>query len=447
MGEAGGQRTEKDVLAVFEGLDDPGEPLTTEEVADALGRPRSAVSDALGSLVERGELQSKRLGAAVSAWWRPSSVAGRTGSHPGDDSAAVSSGQRDFVERILGVSPVSIVVVEPSGRVSFANDRAVEVLGLEFDEITSRTYRHPGWNIYYEDGTSVPVEEHPVTRVLETRQPAYGFEHWIELPDGTVRWLSSNSAPVLNDADEVEYVVVGFEDATSMKEREDKLTTDRQRLVELQSERLFRPFVVAAEGEFRIEMDELVRLPDGKALQYITATGISAKALVDVFERDAAVRDVRLLRSTDDRCRVEVRVEGPSVSSMFDDLDGRATSLVQRRTDDAPVLTGELPGDVDPREATRELRQLFPDVELTSQELRYTPRLLYHIVEDSLTDRQFAALRAAYYGEYFETPRTSTGDDLAEQLGVTRQTFNQHLRKAEQSVLTQLFEASGKAAR
>ncbi|WP_327054001.1 HalOD1 output domain-containing protein [Halomicrococcus gelatinilyticus] len=209
MGDPGERTTAEDVLAVFEGLADPAEPLTTGEVADALDGPRGAVSDALCSLVDRGELESRRLDARNSAWWRPSAAAGRktAESREGDSTAGPRSSGREFTARILGASPVSIVVVEPSGRISFANERAVEILGLERDEITSRTYLEPGWNIYYEDGTSVPVEEHPVTRVLETGRSDYGFEHWIELSDGTARWLSSNSAPLLDDDGGVESVV------------------------------------------------------------------------------------------------------------------------------------------------------------------------------------------------------------------------------------------------
>jgi len=54
------------------------------------------------------------------------------------------------------------------------------MLELERDEITSRTYRQPEWKIYYDDGTPVSEDEHPVTRVLETKEPDYGFEHWID---------------------------------------------------------------------------------------------------------------------------------------------------------------------------------------------------------------------------------------------------------------------------
>ncbi len=44
----------------------------------------------------------------------------------------------------------------------------------------------------------------------------FGFEHWIELEDGSERWLSSNAAPILGDDGTVERVVVGLDDATRL---------------------------------------------------------------------------------------------------------------------------------------------------------------------------------------------------------------------------------------
>ncbi|MGB9931588.1 PAS domain-containing protein [Haloarcula amylolytica] len=128
-----------------------------------------------------------------------------------------------LIERVFEISPVGLVVVEPSGEILLANDRAEDLLGLERDEITGRRYDQPEWNIFYEDGTPIPESDHPVTRVLESGDPVFGFEHWIELADGTERWLSSNAAPILGDDGTVERVVVGLDDATRLKQREEEL--------------------------------------------------------------------------------------------------------------------------------------------------------------------------------------------------------------------------------
>jgi predicted DNA binding protein len=46
----------------------------------------------------------------------------------------------------------------------------------------------------------------------------------------------------------------------------------------------------------------------------------------------------------------------------------------------------------------------------------------------------------AYHADYFEQPRKSTGDELADRLGITRQTFHAHLRKAQSTVFHAVFE-------
>ena len=197
MGRSG-QIDRQKIFRVFDTLSDPTEPLSTEEVASAVGCSPSVAQATLNSLGSQGQLKSKSIGDNTQVWWRPPPVDDLA--HPrseSDSTGRLAGGPGEFmlIKQILEASPVSIVVVDPSGKIEFANERAEEMLGLERSEITSRTYSQPEWNIYYDDGTPVPVEEHPVTRILKTKQAVYGFEHWIELPDGTERWLSSNSAP------------------------------------------------------------------------------------------------------------------------------------------------------------------------------------------------------------------------------------------------------------
>ena len=54
---------------------------------------------------------------------------------------------------------------------------------------------------------------------------------------------------------------------------------------------------------------------------------------------------------------------------------------------------------------------------------------------DELTDRQLTALQRAYFGDFFEWPRPTSGDDLAESMGIARSTYHQHLRAAERKLV------------
>ena len=63
------------------------------------------------------------------------------------------------------------------------------------------------------------------------------------------------------------------------------------------------------------------------------------------------------------------------------------------------------------------------------------------IVESGLTDRQRTVLEAAYRSGYFEWPRRHTsGEELADALGVASSTLHQHLRVATAKVLDSYFD-------
>ena len=67
------------------------------------------------------------------------------------------------------------------------------------------------------------------------------------------------------------------------------------------------------------------------------------------------------------------------------------------------------------------------------------PRRVQRRFTADLTDRQHAALEAAYHAGFFEWPRDADGTDVADSLDVAPPTFHQHLRKAERKVFESLF--------
>ena len=347
----------------------------------------------------------------------------------------------DLARRFFEACPVGVVVIDSTGSIAYANDRAAETLGVPREDLVGRSYSPAEWSIHYDDGTPVSVEDHPATRVFESGDPVFGFEHWIERPDGAERWLSSNAAPLFDEDGAVEYVVVAFEDVTSLKRREKRLTSDHVRLLEFRADEAAVPPSLTVEDErTRIEIDSVVSLPDGTTVQYMGTSDLSASDFVTAIEEVPHYLDARLLSSVDGHHRIEAHSESGTVAHAFSALGGRPRAIIVEC--DEVRFRGELPGDVDHRQAADEIRRFHDTVELVSEELVYSPQLLYDVVADALTDRQLAALDAAYFSGYFDTPRTSTGDELADRFGVTRQTFNQHLRKAERTVFRHLFEKS-----
>lgn len=61
-------------------------------------------------------------------------------------------------------------------------------------------------------------------------------------------------------------------------------------------------------------------------------------------------------------------------------------------------------------------------------------------LEERLTDRQIEVLQTAYLSGFFDWPRQTTGEGVAEMLDITQPTVNRHLRVAERKLLELLFD-------
>ena len=67
-------------------------------------------------------------------------------------------------------------------------------------------------------------------------------------------------------------------------------------------------------------------------------------------------------------------------------------------------------------------------------------RLEAHVSPRKLTDRQRTALETALAAGFFDWPRGSTGEEVAESFGVSSATLHQHLRISERKLLQAFFE-------
>lgn len=152
----------------------------------------------------------------------------------------------------------------------------------------------------------------------------------------------------------------------------------------------------------------------------------------------STVRDVQLLSSAQDTFRVEARTTAGSLFAAFDALDGHTKEAYL--DDGKLVVVGEFPATVDENAVIQAVQDVYPDLKLLGQRLVYTPRLFRTLAEERLTERQWTAYRLAYYAGYFDRPRESSGDDLAERMDIARQTFHHHLREAQRLVAQLLLE-------
>ena len=186
-------------------------------------------------------------------------------------------------------------------------------------------------------------------------------------------------------------------------------------------------------------LEDVIPAEDETMLCYIEVTGASSDAVLDAVDDVDGADRARLVSVGEEDVLLQVRLTGASPVVV---LAGHGASVTNAVADAGEArLVAELAPDADVRSIVEALRTTFPSVELvgkhdverpagTVQEFRTT-------LGDALTDRQLATLRAAYRAGYFDWPRASTAEEVAEGLDISSATLHQHLRKAQKKV----FEA------
>jgi len=160
----------------------------------------------------------------------------------------------------------------------------------------------------------------------------------------------------------------------------------------------------------------------------------------DVFQRATdmeAVDSARLIRSAEDGALLEFVVTADSPALTLVECGGSLTELAASAGRGS--LTAEFVPDVDVREVVESVAESFPDSEMvTKREVErsvQTDTEFRQALDDTLTDKQRSSLRAAYLSGYFDWPRGSTAEELADSLGVSSPTFHNHLRRAQRKIL------------
>ncbi len=122
--------------------------------------------------------------------------------------------ERDLISRIMETSPVGIVVASQSGRITFANHFAEEVLGLSHEAIESSACSVLDWRVCDADGVAQENQPLPLKNLLETSQPVVDVCHAVELADNRHVILSTNATPLFDVTGKVDGMVVAVEDIT-----------------------------------------------------------------------------------------------------------------------------------------------------------------------------------------------------------------------------------------
>jgi len=335
-------------------------------------------------------------------------------------------------------------------------------------ELDVRTESGAGDYLAALDLSSDAFTEGPTARAFETRSvqtvqdvrtdPAY--EQWRDLADDH-EFRSSAAIPIRHEqtlygvlnvyADRprafdgregavVEALGEILGHAIAAAERKRALMSDELVELEFVIEDVFGRLVGDTTPADRIVIEETVPAADDGFLIYghIEGGGIEAvQVLTDNIEHwtDASVV------SDGDPVRFEVRLTEPPVLT--------AIAAVGGAVEHAEITEGDyymrirVPVDAEVRQIIGTVQDAYPEATVLShKQVSRTvdgSTKLESAWGDALTDRQRTALEVAFHSGYFSWPRDTSGEAVAETLGVSPPTFYQHLRAAEEKLFAGLL--------
>jgi len=128
--------------------------------------------------------------------------------------------EHNLIANIMETSPVGITTVDLMGKITFANSKAIAILGLSKEDITQMTYNAPKWQISDLNRNPFPDDRLPFNIVMSTGKSVFDVQHAIQWPDGKRILLSINGSPMIDTNGQVAGMVASIEDITKRKQAE-----------------------------------------------------------------------------------------------------------------------------------------------------------------------------------------------------------------------------------
>ncbi|SDK01372.1 bacterio-opsin activator domain-containing protein [Natronorubrum texcoconense] len=220
------------------------------------------------------------------------------------------------------------------------------------------------------------------------------------------------------------------------------LETDAVVAVELTlADTAVAPVALSTAADCRLEYRRSIHRTDDETMSLFTVTGPDATAeALETAAADAGL-DCRIVVERESECLIEL-AGGDNLVGWLSERGVRTDAIESE--DGRASLTLEIPRSANVRSIVEAIEDRYEGTDVVSFQQRdrdpETRQEFAARLERDLTDRQFAALQRAYLSGYFEWPRPTTGEELAQTMGVSRPTFHEHLRTAEAKLCRALFD-------
>lgn len=201
------------------------------------------------------------------------------------------------------------------------------------------------------------------------------------------------------------------------------------------------PFVLAAtEAGGGLSLDGVVGQGSG-LFCYLTVSDTPPALVSETLASTAGVADVRVIGEYETGGSLEVELDGETPVGVLT-AQGVTIKGAEYGDGSGEILV-ELSPETDVRRVAESVTRSYDGrvVAKRQYERELTrPSEFREDLRDRLTEKQETALRTAFFADYFESPRGSTAEEVAETLGITGPTLLHHLRAGQRKLLSEFFD-------
>lgn len=201
---------------------------------------------------------------------------------------------------------------------------------------------------------------------------------------------------------------------------------------------------VSRELDCRLDLLDAVKTDAGDTTAFFHVDGADPDAVLAEARAAPKGGAVSVVDRFDDECAVDI-VLSRSLFGTLADEQVPLQSLVVR--DGTARVLATVPPNRSPSDAISAVKERHPAATFVGKRgtgiaAPFVTRTAFQaLVDERLTGRQSDALQYAFEYGYFERPRRTSQQALADRMGISPSTFSQHLHAALRKLLTTLFSA------
>jgi PAS domain S-box-containing protein len=173
------------------------------------------------------------------------------------------------LDRILQTMLDGMVTVDLTGQIVYANRGAERILEIRKDELLGTYFSSREWEQLDEQSQPFPPDQLPLAVALREQRDVDPIEHMILAPDGQLKWISVNAAPLLDEDGHLYGAVAGFRDISERKQAESALRETHEQLQATLNTLPDLLFEVDRDGrvyDFRAPQPQMLQIPPHELL-------------------------------------------------------------------------------------------------------------------------------------------------------------------------------------